>query len=233
MIDFKKFRQANKMTQASAGDYFGCGQAFISQIENGIRPVPGEYISKALADSNLDSGWLMDNTPKEGSNVQFYDPEDIPRGERLIPFYDDISSIGGHNGIVANMEGQSQPTEFIRPGDWFKNATAAIRNYGDSMVEYPPGCILVLKEVFDHRLIIPGRDYVIETSEYRITKRAHANTHDYLRVRSTNEEKYEDGELIHQPFNIEWQCITKISEVIAHIVKRGSGTEVLFSNQKK
>jgi len=194
-------------------------------------------IVSAYPDISVD--WLitgkepMLKSDVESSDVQFYGPENIPAGRRLIPFYDDVASVGGANGIVANMDAAKAPTEYLDPGDWFKNATAAIRNYGESMREYPPGCILVLKEVYDRRLIIPGKDYVIETSEYRVTKRAHTSDSDCLHVRSTNDEEYQDGALIHPPFGIPWECIIKISEVLAHIVKKGSGTEVLFSNKKK
>lgn len=65
----------------------------------------------------------------------------------LIPFYDDVASIGGNN-------------EYVDTGDWFKDATAAIRHYGESMVEYPNGCILALKEVLGRGLIVQGHsDY--------------------------------------------------------------------------
>ena len=53
--------------------------------------------------------------------------------KNLIPFYDDVSTIGGLNDRVANTD-PSSPTEWIDAGDWFPEATAAIRHYGDSMV---------------------------------------------------------------------------------------------------
>ena len=53
MIDFKRFRLDNKMTQKDAAKYFGVSQAFISQIEKGVRPVPDDFISKIKADKNF------------------------------------------------------------------------------------------------------------------------------------------------------------------------------------
>ena len=217
----------------------GYNPSFLSQIVTGVKPLSKKFAEKIVEFCNkINTDYLfgkgeMLKSDIESPEIQFYDPENAPAGRKLIPFYDDVSSRGGINEQIANMDGVSEPAEYIDPGDWFKNATSAIRNYGDSMSEYPPGCILVLKEVYDRRLIIPGKDYVIETSEYRITKRAHINNSDCLHVRSTNDEKYEDGALIHPPFNILWECITKISEVLAHIVKKGGGTEVLFSIPKK
>ena len=57
----------------------------------------------------------------------------LPTKKNLIPFYDDVSTIGGLNDRVANTD-PSSPTEWIDAGDWFPEATAAIRHYGDSIV---------------------------------------------------------------------------------------------------
>lgn len=51
MIDLKMFRKANHLTQIDLADFFGVGQGFISQMENGDRPIPKEYISKLLANN--------------------------------------------------------------------------------------------------------------------------------------------------------------------------------------
>lgn len=53
MFDLKLFRKINKLSQVNAAKYFGCDQSFISQIENNIRPIPDNYISLILADSNM------------------------------------------------------------------------------------------------------------------------------------------------------------------------------------
>lgn len=151
----------------------------------------------------------------------------------LIPFYDNVSSIGGINESMANLDGVSKPTEYIDTGDWFRDATAAIRHYGESMVEYPTGCILALKEVYDRELIIPGLDYVIETSEYRVTKRIQKGKDpEHITAYSTNPETYADGRLVHEPFDIPWRAVIHISLVLGYVVKKNGGTMV-FSNPKK
>jgi transcriptional regulator with XRE-family HTH domain len=35
MFNIKEFRKLNNLTQTQIAEYFGCDQAFISQIENG------------------------------------------------------------------------------------------------------------------------------------------------------------------------------------------------------
>jgi len=179
---------------------------------------------------------LILNGEDEKLGVQFYDPDNLPKEKILIPIYDDISTIGGklEKGYSANMQtSYSTPTEWIDPGDWFKGVTAAIRHYEESMTEYPKGCILALKEVQEWRLLLPGRNYVIETTEYRVTKKLQAvQYNEFISMRSTNEEKYEDGELIHPPFKIQWDLIGRIFEVLGYVVKTGSGTMVYTTNQK-
>jgi len=165
--------------------------------------------------------------------VTIHDSAHIPAGKRLIPLYDDVSTIGGKlpSGYTAKIEPDSQAAEWIDPGDWFKSATHAIRHYEDSMVEYPSGCILAMKEVKERQLMIWGRDYVVETSEYRITKRVQrGNDDDYIRAYSSNTETHPDGQLIHEPLDIAWKDINRIFLVLGYVVKKGNGT-IVHSNQ--
>ena len=66
------------------------------------------------------------------------------------------------NALVNILSKYVPAGEWIDAGDWFHEASAAIRHYGDSMIEYPSGCILVLKKVEDMRLLLGaqlhGRD---------------------------------------------------------------------------
>jgi DNA-binding XRE family transcriptional regulator len=187
-------------------------------------------ILKAFPEVN--KGWLATG---EGEMLNYdlsitkLDSESQTR--HLIPFYDDVCSIGGRQDRVANMA-SSQPVEYINTGDWFREATIAIRHYCDSMIEYPSGCILALKEIHDFRLIIPGKDYVIETDEYRVTKKIRLEK-DGIRAYSSNEEKYDDGELIHQPFYVPFELLRKIFEVLGCVSKKGSGTMVYVDSNKK
>jgi hypothetical protein len=213
----------------------GLGIGFLDKVGEKLKRPSVEKISKTFPLWSIDylqtgEGEMLKSN---SVNVQFYDTENAPSGKKLIPLYDDVSTIGGNlPGHSANMESNGPPAEWIDPGDWFKNATAAIRHYGESMIEYLTGCILALKEVQDRRLLVPGKDYVIETSEYRMTKRVQlCDNTEYIRLYSTNEEKYDDGSLIYQPFNIPIELVNRIFEVLGYVVKKGTGTMV-YSNLK-
>ncbi|MDE6247526.1 MAG: hypothetical protein K2M41_06765, partial [Muribaculaceae bacterium] len=140
--------------------------------------------------------------------------------QRLIPFYD-VETTGGYEGKVSASD-EGELAGYIQPGGWFdEKETAAIRHVGDSMVEYPNGCILAVRKVYDRRLLVYGRNYVIETREYRITKRVQkGEDNDTLMLYSTNTEKYEDGRLIHEPFSIAFEDIINIYSVLGYIVNQ-------------
>ena len=112
----------------------------------------------------LNSGWLLTGEGEMLKDNKKSDISDISSERKnLIPFYDNVATVGGHLNMSADVDTpHSVPTEYIDTGDWFREATAAIRHYEDSMDEYPSGCILALKEVKDRQLVVPGRDYVIE-----------------------------------------------------------------------
>ena len=139
--------------------------------------------------------------------------------KKKIPLYDDVATIGGYNDTVANVDTQHQVSEWVDAGDWFPDATAAIHHYGDSMVEYPSGCILVLKRVNDPRLLINGEHYVIETDEFRITKQIQDDG-DVITAYSTNRETYPDGRLIHSPIRIPKEAIRHLDLVVGCVIKK-------------
>lgn len=58
-IDIKEFRRKNKLTQKQLAAYLGVGQGFVSQMENGINPIPEKYIRKILDDSTVDSSMVI------------------------------------------------------------------------------------------------------------------------------------------------------------------------------
>ena len=166
----------------------------------------------------INRSWLLadDGEMLRANQVQGNDKS----SPRLIPFYD-AESTGGYNGLVSTSE-DAQLAGYIQAGGWFDGKeTAAIRHVGDSMVEYPNGCILAVKEVTSRHLLVPGRNYVIETSEYRVTKRVQrGSTPDTIALYSSNEEKYEDGRLVHEPFDVEFSDIRRIYSVLGYIVNQ-------------
>ena len=172
-------------------------------------------ISKELADKistkylNISRLWLLTG---EGEMTW--------QGKR-IPLYDDTATIGGLNGTVACVDDAARPTEWIDAGDWFPTATSAIHHYGDSMVEYPSGCILALKRVNDPHLLINGENYVIETDEFRITKQLQDDGEAIIAY-STNRETYPDGRLIYAPIHILKSDIRHLDLVLGCIIKNFS-----------
>lgn len=151
----------------------------------------------------------------------------LKKKKNLIPLYDDVQTIGG-TLMSADMSPVTTPTDYIDAGDWFKDVTAAIRHYGDSMVEYPNGCILALRKLNSQRSIVWGRNYVVETKEIRVTKRLQTcpNDDSCIMAYSTNEETYKDGRLIHEPLKIYKEDIQQIFLVIGRVVKEYSSDPV-------
>lgn len=219
----------------------------ITQLEKIIGASKG-VLSRAIANnSDIQSKWVL----KLVENYPNYNPEwlltgegemlkgesnavreeqaiyEIAKKKNLIPLYEDAQTIGG-TAEVANMGAVHQISEYIDAGDWFPGATAAIRHYGDSMTEYPSGCILALKEVRDRNLIVWGRNYCVETSEYRVTKRIYDNN-EYIKAYSSNRATYEDGQPIHPAFNILKSDVAKMFQILGYVVKEYSNGPVFVS----
>ena len=91
------------------------------------------------------------------------------------------------------------------------------------MVEYPSGSILALRRVYDIRLIMNGRNYVVETTEFRVTKQLQYDAgDDYITAYSSNRETYPDGRQIHSPIRIPLDTIRHIDLVIGCVTKEYS-----------
>lgn len=213
MFDLKSLRKKLGLTQAQMGEVLGCGQTNISEIErNGKDLEMDQY--------NI----LLEKYGKEEidkyTQINIIDIE--KGGKKRIPFYDDVATIGGNKNMLADVSKAGNVSEWIDAGDWFPEATAAIRHYGDSMVEYPSGSILAVKRVEDWRLIIWGRNYCIETTEFRITKRLQDGGEDYIIAYSSNQDTYQDGTLIHSPIRIPKETIRHIDLVLGCVTKEYS-----------
>lgn len=176
---------------------------------------------------NLSFEWLL-----TGKGEMFNRPESTKERKKIPVF--DAETFGGVNERIVNMEGVSAPSEWIDAGDWFMNATAAMHHYGDSMVEYPPGCILALREIFDWNIIVWGKNYVIETDELRITKRLQrGNSDECVIAYSTNTDTYPDGKLIHEPIPIPKESIRRLAIVLGYVVKEQSSGMVYNIRNKR
>ena len=206
LLMFLKFKGIGQTRFEESADL---SRGLVNNIKGSISTKTASKIALAYPELNME--WLLNG---EGEMLK------TPT-KKQIPLYDDDVTIGGMNGSVANVDGQARPTEWIDAGDWFPNATSAMHHYGDSMTEYPSGCILALKRVNDPRLLINGENYVIETDEFRITKQIQ-DEGDYIVAYSSNRETYPDGHLIHSPIRIPKDSIRHLDLVLGCVIKKFS-----------
>ncbi len=108
--------------------------------------------------------------------------------------------------------------DYINVGSFFPKAEVAIRNTSDSMVEYPIGCILVMKRVMDMKLLMPGNNYLIETNEFATVKSLQKGKDDaHIALYSSNCTTYPDGKLIYQPFEIPLDSVNRMFYILGYI----------------
>jgi len=216
MFRLRDFRKEKGLTQGKIADLFGCGQTNITAIEKEGKNLTNEQID------------ILNNAYGKDYIAQFIEPDiEQSNSNDLIPFYDIVDTHGGIVGYAADVEtAVSVPSGYIRAGEWFgKKITQAIRHYGDSMAEYPSGCILALKIITDIDEIVWGRNYVVETHQNRVTKRLQScKDENYVMAYSSNTETYPDGKQIHEPFRIKKENIRHIFLVIGMISKEESSS---------
>lgn len=168
--------------------------------------------------TDLSRDWLLTG---EGEMLK------APKG---VPVYD-ADTTGGFTGVVSSSAEVANLVGYMNSGDWFeRKETAVIRHVGDSMTEYPNGCWLAVKRVLNPKLIVPGQNYVIETEEFRVTKRVQKGSNpDCLKLYSTNRERYDDGQLIHEPFEVHLSDVRRMFSVLGYVVNQ-SGEIKLMNN---
>lgn len=201
----------------------GLAQGLIHQAKSGKSDLGSKSLDRILTTyQDINKAWLL-----TGEGEMLKATEALPQPRKKIPVYDS-QTIGGHNGTDANTDTPAKVTEEIDAGDWFPEATAAMHHYGDSMVEYPSGSILALKRVNDRRLIINGRNYVIETTEFRVTKQLQYDGGDFIMAYSSNTETYPDGRQIHSPIRIPVETVRHIDLVLGCVTKEYSNGAVVI-----
>lgn len=227
----KKFIDSQKISVREFERRSGLGNGYVSSIKFSI--LPSKLSNISLQFPNLNTTWLLTG---EGEMLR---PEENAADKasskkqdgNIIPLYEDVATIGGTNTISAVLDGVMPSSRYIDAGDWFKGATAAIRHYGDSMREYPSGCIIVIKEVLDKTQVVWGRNYCIETAEFRITKKLQkgSDSSSYTAY-STNTDTYPDGHLIHEPISIKVDNIRRLFLVMGCVIKEQSSGPVYIED---
>lgn len=220
IIDFeKKCNLSNGYLGKMKGRNADMGESVMLNVLENCPEISPEWLLTG-------EGEMLKKEAKFVTTTENFDPNK-PHDKHLIPFFDDVTSIGGTNSIAAVVDGNMPTNEWLDAGDWFNNATAAIRHYGDSMVEYPSGCILVLRRVDNIHQIVWGSNYCIETDEFRITKRLQTGSDpDTVVAYSSNPATYPDGRLIHEPLVIPTSSIRSLWQILGYVVKTYSSGAV-------
>lgn len=111
MIDLKKFRKDNKFTQEGLAQFFGCTQAYISQIESNPNKIPKEYITKIREDKSLIVDFLkLENEINEPQNsyteCQLCDEKDklcAEKDKRIQDFQDQVAKLNGQISFLQHI----------------------------------------------------------------------------------------------------------------------------------
>ncbi len=196
----------------------GASNGYVNSISKSIG---AEYLSAILREfPMINRDWLLYG---EGEMLKASEPKGVP-------VYD-TTSTGGATGLVSSSNQVANLIGYINSGDWFdRKETAIIRHVGDSMTEYPDGCWLAVKRVLNPKLLVPGQNYVIETEEFRVTKRVQRGSEPgYIKLYSTNRERYDDGQLIHEPFEVHLSDVRRMFSVLGYVVNQ-SGEIKLMSD---
>lgn len=218
----------NRLVQSKAelASILGVKAPKFSEILNSRMNIGTDLAATLCSSFKINSLWLL-----TGNGNMLIDKEErvVAKEEKkrhLIPLYD-LTAIGGRQ-YGADMLPASAPTEMIDTGDWFQDATAAMRVQGDSMSpEYKSGSIVALRQINDSRIIMYGEDYVIETDEIRVIKRLQrSDDPSYLMACSVNTEQWETGpmkgRLIHEPFEIPKDSIRRLFLVLGEVRRNHS-----------
>ncbi len=158
-------------------------------------------------------------SPKLASAILTEFPE-IRKEWLLLNEGEMLRDIDGHFGISNNIVTlrESNRTEEFNLGSCFPSAEIAVRNNNNSMAEYPAGCIIVLRRVANLRLLVPGSDYMIETSEYTVVRRLQkCNEDNSITLYSTNREQYPNGSSVFEPFDVPVASIRSAYLVLGYI----------------
>lgn len=153
--DFKRFRRANKLTQADIAAFLGCTQGFISQVEKGASTLSPEFISIILANPDWDTSMFTGDGGmlKEGAG------DGSGRGSR-IRYWVDVDATAGGVELFDDMT-TNRFIDLSIPE--FRDCTDAVNLYGDSMMPlYRNGQIIILKE-WKENFIDFGNVYLVIT----------------------------------------------------------------------
>ena len=210
----KEVVHSSKMSVKRFGEHIGLKTPqVLYDVLKGRNGISKDLASKIASKyPHYNTAWLLTGTsatlPPATNQNQF------------IPLFKSTSA--------SNLSLDDQPDEFISTHEWLHEATATMRHFCESMKEYPTGCVLAIKEVTrEMDSIVWGQHYVIETNTFRIARCIQrGNREGYIRAYSSNTETHPDGRLIHEPLDILWSQIRRISLVLGFGMRSGGDVTV-------
>ena len=197
MIDLKRFRLENSISQMEICDLLGVKQPYISNIENGKRPLNEDkfsilynhYGNIILKYKTTDRPIVVQNDKDENSNI----PQiSYTSG---VPYYN-VDFIGGFD-IVEND--QTLNPEYLIDFRKYNEATCWCNVTGHSMEpEITHGDIIALKRIEDFSFIPLGEVYaIVTTNGMRTIKRIgpSQNKDMYMLIPTNKSPEYGEQEL--------------------------------------
>lgn len=234
-VSVRKFEEKVGFSNgAFASQYKNNGSIGSDKIENILHSYPeinviwlltgkGDMLKPRAEDIKNMSKEEQIKALKQIASGEFY------KKPNIVPFYENVATIGGTQQS-ADLSPVTAPTAYIDLGSMYPGANAAIRHFGESMSEYPSGCILAIKKINNLKSIVWGQNYVVETDEIRVTKKLQTCKGDKncIMAYSTNLSTHPDGQLIYEPFPIEKEDIRSIFHVEGYLVQEQNSAPVIF-----
>ena len=156
--------------------------------------------------NNLSPLWLL-----YGTGEMFEESQDKQEEKHFIPVYDVTATAGNNMSFFDNGEAI---VDYISIGMDFKECTAAMRIYGDSMYPlYQSGDLILLKRLRTQSYIQWGQVYLVITREDRFLKHIvqAPGEPDKLLLKSHNE--------YYHPFEVQRKDISNIFEAHGYVRK--------------
>lgn len=166
----------------------------IRRGRHGISPKVAQAILRAFPQISRD--WLIFGT---GDML-------AANKEQSVPLY------GNLNDFESKVSNASYNTSHL-----FPNAEFAIRCVDNSMIEFPIGSTLFLKQVNNLSNIVMGSIYLVETEDFCAIKHIQkGSTRDSITLYSSNNKTYSDGRQVYEPFEIKIANIKRVFIVLGY-----------------
>ena len=224
--ELREYFDSQGIKQTEVAKMIGVKPPYITKIFSDEREIGKNQVEKWITQFGFNKAWLLTG---EGemlkTNVQDDQIKEIPLEEAhnypdgsLIPYFGETQTKGGLDNYQIPTDIVEYPTSMIKAGDIFIKATSAIKHIGESMAEYPSGCVFSL--LLDIRLSQLHRLNHLQAVTYlQLDGKIKHILKDAIRAYSTNTETYPDGALVYAPFDIPKSKIMRMHKVLGYSCK--------------